>query len=278
MNKLDIENIFIDLDGTTLKSDKTISSKTLSVLNELKKRNINIFVATGRPIYMIKQELEELDISEYVITINGSIITDTKNNKVLYSKKMDLSSLYKIEKYLLDNKIPYLVYTDKEMFYNCDENNQWVTFLKKRINSLNKKYRWELKKIDSNFKISEHTVVKLLIPTFEMNKNSIDSICLWFTQEMPLYILLASQENVLDIIPSKSSKGEGIRFLANLLTLNLDKTLAFGDANNDIPMFESVKYSVVMSNGVNELKKVATHITNSNDDEGIYNFIKDKIL
>lgn len=278
MNKLDIENIFIDLDGTTLKSDKTISKNTINVIQQLKDKKINVFVATGRPPYMIKHEIEELKVNKYVITVNGGIIFNSETEEILHSEKIDTISSKKIISYLISKNIPYLIYTDKDMFYNCDDQNKWVNYLQTRLNSLESQYKWKFVKINSNFEVDNHNIVKLLIPTFDFDKKIINEVSLWFKKEMPLFILLESQENILDIIPSHSSKGEGIKFLANLMDLNLNKTIAFGDADNDIPMFQTVKYSVAMNNAVDGLKKVATHITDSNNEDGIFNFIKTKIL
>lgn len=278
MQKLDIENVFIDLDGTTLKSDKTISKNTLNIIRELQNKNINVFVATGRPPYMIKYEIEELNVSEYIITVNGGLIFNNKNKEVLQSRAIDSVSANKIINHLVSNNIPYLIYSDKDMFYNSDEKNIWVNYLMKRISSLDEKYKWKFKKIDSSFNIDKHMVVKLLIPTHEIGDDVIKALNNWFKTEMKNFILLASQEDILDIIPSSSSKGEGIKFLSDLLSLDLNKTLAFGDADNDIPMFKAVKYSVAMNNAVIGLKKVATYVTDSNDEDGIYNFLKNKVL
>ena len=40
--------VVLDLDGTLLHSDKTVSERTLSVLNECKKRGMIVVVATAR--------------------------------------------------------------------------------------------------------------------------------------------------------------------------------------------------------------------------------------
>ncbi len=276
--KLNIENIFIDLDGTALRSDKLISSTTTTIIKDLQNKNINIFVATGRPPYMIKQELKLLNIHELVICVNGGMIINTNENKIINIEKIDYPSAQKIEFFLKKNNLPYLIYTDKEMYYNCSESNTWIKYLKDRISILDNEYKWNLTKIDDSYNLENHNIVKFLIPTFSLEKDLIDKLYLLFEKEITSCKLVQSQEDILDIIPSHSSKGVGIKYIANLLSLDLDKTLAFGDANNDIPMFQTVKYSVAMGNAVNDLKKVATYITKSNDEDGIYNFIKEKVL
>ncbi|MDK2819688.1 MAG: HAD family hydrolase [Mycoplasmataceae bacterium] len=278
MNKLDIENVFIDLDGTALKNDKTISPKTLEIIENLKNININVFVATGRPPFMIKHELEQLKVNSNVICINGGLIIDWDNQKVINAELYNFDSSKKLRKYFIDNKIPYLIYTATDMLYDCDDNNIWINSLTKRINDSLPEHRWSLKKISETFVIEDNKIMKFLIPTHNINGSVISNFRKWAKIEMPLFTLLESQENILDIIPINSSKGNGVRFIGDLMSLNLNKTIVFGDAENDISMFEAVKYSVAMENAINELKKVATHITKSNNEDGIYHFIKDNIL
>ncbi len=278
MNKLDIENLFLDLDGTTLKSNKTISTSTIEILQKLKSKNINVFIATGRPYYMIKKELSDLTVNEHVICVNGGMIINSKTNLTLYQEEIDLPSLEKIENFLKTNRYPYLIYTDKLMYYNCDETNEWIISLKSTIANLRDEYKWSLIQIDNKFTLKNQHVVKLLVPTINLEEELIRNLIHFFETEITFFKILQSQKNILDIIPSNSSKGNGIRYVSELLSLNILKTLAFGDANNDIPMFEAVQYSVAMNNAVDDLKKIATYVTDSNDNDGIANFINKNVL
>ena len=45
--------------------------------------------------------------------------------------------------------------------------------------------------------------------------------------------------------------------------------IAFGDAQNDIPMFKIAGYCVAMGNACAELKNIASDVTLSNDEDGI---------
>jgi hypothetical protein len=132
--------------------------------------------------------------------------------------------------------------------------------------------------MNNEFKLEDHSVLKFLVPTINVEPSLVEDLISFFETEITDFKLLESQENILDIIPSHSSKGEGIKYVAKLLSLNLDKTLAFGDADNDIPMLEVVKHSVAMGNAVEELKSIATYVTDNNDEDGIANFIKNKVL
>ena len=50
--------------------------------------------------------------------------------------------------------------------------------------------------------------------------------------------------------------------------------MAFGDDVNDIPMFNSVKYSVCLGNGKEEAKKHAFYVTDTIENDGLYKALK----
>ena len=45
--------LFLDIDGTILRPDDTIEDSTKTAINEMKKQNIEVVLATGRPIHEI---------------------------------------------------------------------------------------------------------------------------------------------------------------------------------------------------------------------------------
>jgi hydroxymethylpyrimidine pyrophosphatase-like HAD family hydrolase len=56
--------------------------------------------------------------------------------------------------------------------------------------------------------------------------------------------------------------------------LGCTRVVSFGDAINDIPMFEISDECYAVANAVPELKKIATAIIDSNDDDGVAVFLK----
>ena len=55
---------------------------------------------------------------------------------------------------------------------------------------------------------------------------------------------------------------------------NCDKVVSFGDAINDIPMFEISDECYAVENAVEELKALATGIIDSNDNDGVAKWLQ----
>ena len=66
--------IAIDMDGTLLKSDKTISAHTIETIKDLQRQGHIIVIASGRPFRAIKKYYEMLDLNTPVICYNGAYI------------------------------------------------------------------------------------------------------------------------------------------------------------------------------------------------------------
>ena len=75
----------LDLDGTLLKNDKTISAFTAAAMRSARTRGIQLVHVTGRPLSGITKCVTELGVCDYEITTNGEAITDLKTGKRVYS-------------------------------------------------------------------------------------------------------------------------------------------------------------------------------------------------
>ena len=75
----------------------------------------------------------------------------------------------------------------------------------------------------------------------------------------------------LEIMPKTASKANAILKLKEIL--KCDEIVCFGDAINDLEMFKVSNQSYAMENAVDQLKKHATAIIDSNENEGVANWL-----
>ena len=67
------------------------------------------------------------------------------------------------------------------------------------------------------------------------------------------------------------TKAHAIDVLLKHLGADIKDTYAFGDAKIDIPMLEYCNVGIAMGSGGDEIKAMADYVTDSVDDDGIYN-------
>ena len=56
--------------------------------------------------------------------------------------------------------------------------------------------------------------------------------------------------------------------MAKRLGISTDAVATIGDMQNDLAMFRNSGMSIAMGNATDDVKKAATHVTASNEDEG----------
>ena len=79
--------VFItDMDGTLLKSDKSVSEKNLKMIKEYQSQGGIFGLATGRPIHTTLRYLDILKPDLPLILYNGCIVYDHKSDKIVYGK------------------------------------------------------------------------------------------------------------------------------------------------------------------------------------------------
>ncbi|MBO7450335.1 MAG: HAD hydrolase family protein, partial [Clostridiales bacterium] len=78
-----------------------------------------------------------------------------------------------------------------------------------------------------------------------------------------------------EIMPARASKANAIKKLKKMW--DCDRVISFGDAVNDIPMFEVSDECYAVSNAVEELKAIATGVIESNEDDGVAKWLVDHV-
>ena len=83
--------------------------------------------------------------------------------------------------------------------------------------------------------------------------------------------------NWLDIAPEGVSKAHGLEIVSGLLGISREDTIGAGDGSNDLDMIEWVEYGIVMGQADDELKSVASVVTDGVDEDGLATALVDRL-
>lgn len=261
----------IDMDGTLLKDDKTISDKTKEALKKAADSGVKIVLTTGRPIQGIINYLNELELTgkdDYVIGLNGALICKTSDYSVLSSnetlKGSDLKYIYNKVK---DLKVHVHAYTRNEDL--VDAESKYSRGDEKRIH-----LKARVVDIPSEVK-DDDEILKVLL---EEEKDVLDRITPLISEELlEKYSMFRSLDFIIEFMKKGCTKANGIEKLAKHLGIKKDEIIAAGDAANDKEMIEYAGLGVAMGNSMDEIKQVSDFITKSNEEDGIA-YVIDKFI
>jgi Cof subfamily protein (haloacid dehalogenase superfamily) len=77
-----------------------------------------------------------------------------------------------------------------------------------------------------------------------------------------------SQTYYLDVTPAGHDKGTFVDAMAKRLGISMDAVATIGDMQNDLAMFAKSGVSFAMGNATDDVKRHATHVTETNEHDG----------
>ena len=254
-----IDAVFIDLDGTLLNEFHEITEANKLALKELKKRNIQYFIATGRPEQLVKKIVDELEYTKPLIMYNGSVIGHPFKTDRELSLHLDKVITDKIVDYCQKHNHMVMLYTQNAIF---SDKNERVDFFEEKNKSYDLRHRAIFKSLDL---YQGEAVNKILI--VERNRRRYETAKTYINQFDVNTV--QSQIGFLDINPLNASKGNAAREIMKLYDIDSTKTLAIGDQENDLSMLDAVNHFVAMGNAAESVKAKAHDVTLSNNDDGV---------
>lgn len=265
-----------DLDGTLLNSNDCISQYSIQTINGLVAKGMQFTYATARSLVSASVVAKGLSTTIPVIAYNGVLIINPATGEVLSSLSFSGKEAEYVQKILQKQNMAPLVYA-------YVDGVERVSYRADRINEGMQRYL-DTRRGDKRFRplmdesglyqgdIFYFTCIgdkEELAPLYELFVEDSRYRC---TLQQELY----RPEFFLEIMPKKASKAEAIRKLKEIW--HCDKVVSFGDAVNDIPMFEISDACYAVDNAVPQLKAMATGVIGSNDEDGVARWLADEDL
>lgn len=260
-----------DLDGTLLRSNEKTSNYTNNVINSLTEKGMIFSYATARSLITAKKATSGINAKIPLIVYNGAFVIDNLTEEILIENYFD-DKVNLVLDDLFANKVYPIVYAyidGKEKFsfvpeFCSDGMNRFLDSRKGDIRT-NAVRTINALKAGKIFYITCIDEPQKLEPLYEKYKNSYH--CVYQTD-------IYTKEQWLEIMPLSASKANAIKQLQSLL--QCEKLIVFGDGKNDIDMFELADESYAVKNAHEDLKKIATSIISSNDEDGVAKWLDEK--
>ena len=286
--------IAIDLDGTLLNSYGEVSNKNKEIIQKAIEKNVEVVLASGRPIMSVKNLANEIGCNNYMICGNGAITYDIQNEEIIYDRFLEKSKVLQIIKICEENSIFYNVYTKDTiltkslnysiLFYN-QENATKPEDKKTRITLMQNIEEYIKNREDEDYlKITICDNDKIIFGSIIRKLRTIKDIEVLDVEHMSRKIIKDGTDNVsleffyTEISNTNVDKWKAIENLIEKLEIKKEEVIAIGDNVNDSQMVKNAGLGIMMGNSAPYIKEIADVIVNDNNNDGVAEAIEKYIL
>jgi Cof subfamily protein (haloacid dehalogenase superfamily) len=246
-----------DVDGTLVTRDKILTERAVAAVRRLRDAGIGFTITSSRPALGMRFLIEPLGITLPVGPFNGSSIVDPQLKPIeqhlipaaAAERSIDVLDEFGVDVWLFTN----------EKWFTRNPDGEYVPNEKRAIRA-------------------DPTIIKDFTPYFatccKIVGASSDAALLQRCEAAMLKAVgtqataVRSQSYYLDVTPPGCDKGTFVQAMAKRQGISTDAVATIGDMENDLAMFKRSGLSIAMGNATDDVKKLATHVTASNEDEG----------
>ncbi|MFF2863600.1 HAD family hydrolase [Streptomyces rubiginosohelvolus] len=247
-----------DLDGTLLRPDDTVSTRSRAALGLVAASGARHLIVTGRPVPGIRALLADLAYTGLVVCGQGTQLYDADAGRLLRSAALDREAA--------DTALGKIEAEVGAVFAAVDQDGvDGVTLIEAG-------YRMPhptlpAQRVGFREALWERPVIKVLVRHPELGDDELTAVARGAVGDLATVTMAGP--GTVELAPRGVDKGTGLAAAAELLGIGAERTVAFGDMPNDLPMFAGSGLRVAMGNAHPELRAAADEVTLSNAEDGV---------
>lgn len=258
-----------DVDGTLIDSAERVPARLREVITRMTAQGTVMALSTGRPARWIFPVLEQLPVRPVCVCANGAVIYDSAADRILKAHTLDPEVMVSVVALARTALAEYGGVTfaveraGKSAYDSVDElflvtpeySHAWPTLNDHGV-------------VDLDTLISEPATKLLLRSDFLESKEMFDLIRSAIPEDVG-HVTFSMPGGLLEVSAPGVTKALGVAYLAELLSVDRDDVITFGDMPNDIEMLEWSGRGIAMGNARPEVKEISDHVTATNDEAGV---------
>jgi len=255
--------VFLDMDGTLLKSDHSVSDETVNTIQTLNNKGVAVILVSARPINAVLPTFRRIGLPEKdpIISLNGSYIVE--NGEPIFQATVDLETTARVTEEVRPYKATIAYYCQREWF--SEVKDAWTDHEQKIMD-----VPVEVGPIDSLIKdwgVRQIAPNKMMVMSEPGNIAGIQKhLRSIYNGRLNIY---PSKATYLEVMDSRGSKSNAVKFVSERLGLTPAEVIAMGDNYNDVEMIQFAGVGVAMGNAPDDIKAVADYVTDTNNNDGV---------
>lgn len=263
-----------DLDGTLLRSDKSISDESAGLINQLTENGVLFTFATARSFSSASPLLKKLRLECPAVTFNGVFVVDPRDGRHIVENVFPAVSLELAVRYFNENDLAPLV-------YSYIDGRERVSYLEDRLEDVygyvsTRQGDERLRPVMSREELFQGKVFYFTLLNPQTDIGELDEV---FSRENGFAVTFMpdtynKNELWYEIFSRNASKASAL--LQVLELTHADRLVCFGDNNNDISMIRAADTGIAVENACDELKAEADIVIGPNETGSVAKYIAEQ--
>lgn len=256
-----------DLDGTLLRSDKTISKEMQDLLSSLYDKHVFFVPTTGRSHKELPAPVRGVEHLRYAITCNGGGVYDFEEQRYICNFTIDKELGERVLRFSESLPVYPSFVCNGERYILTDEDGKIPDYVVKRAAAGVVDLAHASRDLYATLKEMPDGLQKIFL--YSKDDELTSDILARLRYEFPGLFVTTSGPIFIEVNAPGIDKGKTLRLLCEHLDIPIEESIAFGDAANDLAMLRTAGCAVVPENGTDEAKALADLFCESCDDDGV---------
>jgi hypothetical protein len=224
---------------------------------------MRVVVATGRMFRSVRPYLEEAGIDDPVVCYQGAVVAEPATGRFLRHEPIPVALAKEAIAAIGAQGFPVNCYVDDELYVarHTAESQAYSSFQHLTVHEVGNLVEWLEKPATKLVAVGAPTRLDVLEKRMKARFDG----RLYISKSLPYFLEFASPE---------VTKASGLAFLAEHVGFSRERTVAFGDGENDVELLEWAGYGIAVANAHERVLAVADFVCPPVEEEGVAQVIE----
>jgi Cof subfamily protein (haloacid dehalogenase superfamily) len=265
METVSIRLIATDLDGTLLRSDGTVSERSVAALRAAEDAGVAVVVATGRPPRWVRPVAEFLQHTGLAICANGAVLVDLHSERILETRPLTREVIVKVTE-VIRADVPGVAFAVETTNHGFGREPSYRTHSDDLL---------QRPRVAPIGELAADDVVKLLVRHEQMNPDALLDQARELAGDLAEFTH-SSRSALLEVSAAGVTKAATLATVAEQFGVQAADVLAFGDMPNDLPMLAWAGTAYGMANAHPDVLAAVDLVAPHHDDDGVAQVLEDR--
>ncbi len=237
--------------------------RTLAALAAARQAGLRLVVVTGRMFRSVRRYLEEAELRDPVVCYQGAVVADPGSGDFLRHEPIPLELAKEAIRAVESDGFSLNCYVEDDLYVASEtpEARRYAEFQHLPIHTVGPLLEWLDRPPTKLVTIGDPRALDRLEARLKAHFDG----RLYISKSLPYFLEFASPD---------VTKGSGMEFVAKHAGFARERTVAFGDGENDVELLEWAGYAVAVANAHERVLDVADYVCPPVEEEGVAQVIE----